>query len=135
MSVLCIVDDNELDQRIIKLNLIRYPVFKHVLYFNGGLQLLNYLKENRNDYTNLPDIILLDLNMPQFSGWNVLEALETVYPSLCKKIAIYIISASIIPKDINKALSYDFVIDFISKPVTKDILTAIANGGKQFVYR
>jgi CheY-like chemotaxis protein len=135
MSVLCIADDNELDQRIIKLNLIKYPVFKHVLYFHDGLPLLNYLKENKDDSANLPDVVLLDLNMPHFSGWNVLDALQVIYPAFCKNIGVYVISASIIPKDINKALTYDFVKDFIAKPVTKDILASIANGNRQYIYR
>ena len=47
MSILCIADENELDQRIIKLNLIRYPIFKHVLHFYSGPQLMTYLTENR----------------------------------------------------------------------------------------
>jgi len=126
MSILCIVDDNELDLRIMKLNLLKYPVFKHVLYFYGGLQLIKYLEENKADSSNLPDIIFLDLNMPQFSGWNVLDALETIYPNLCKQVSVYFVSASIIPKDINRALAYDFVKDFIAKPVTKDILLSVS---------
>ena len=135
MSVLCVVEDNELDQRIIKLNLIKYPVFKHTIYFNNGQPLLKYLQENKNDRSNLPDVLLLDLKMPNVDGWKVLDALQVMYPALAKQIAIYIISASIIPKEINKALSYPFVSDFIAKPLTKDILTAIANGSKQYAYR
>ena len=135
MSVLCVVEDNELDQRIIKLNLIKYPVFKHTIYFYDGQPLLKYLQENKNDRSNLPDVLLLDLKMPHVDGWKVLDALQVLYPMLCKQIAVYIISASIIPKEINKALSYPFVSDFIAKPLTKDILTAIANGSKQYVYR
>jgi len=130
MSILCIVDDNELDQRIIKLNLIRYPVFKHVLYFHDGLQFIKYLKENKNDRANLPDVVLLDLNMPQFNGWNVLDAMEMINPALSKQIVFYIISASIIPKDINRALNYDFVNDFISKPVTREVLNSVADGSR-----
>jgi CheY-like chemotaxis protein len=135
MGILCIVDDNELDLRIMKLNLIKYPVFKHVLYFYGGLQLIKYLEDNKTDGSNLPDIIFLDLNMPQFNGWNVLDALETLYSSLCKQVAVYVVSASIIPKDINRALSYDFVKDFIAKPVTKDTFLSVSKEVRHDNYR
>jgi CheY-like chemotaxis protein len=130
MSNLCIVDDNELDMRIMKLNLIRNPVFKHALYFYDGQQFVKYIRENRADRSNLPDVVFLDLVMPNYSGWDVLEAMQSMYPALAKEIAVYILSASIIPRDINKALSYDFVKDFITKPLTKDILIAIANTSK-----
>jgi CheY-like chemotaxis protein len=135
MSVLCIADSNELDQRIMKLNLLKFPIFKHVLHFYRDAELLNYLKENRNDASNLPDVLLLDLNTQQQNQANILEALQFVYPTLRKKTEVYIISASILPKDINKALSYEFVKDYISKPVTKDILRQIVTGTRPYVYR
>ncbi|HEY2582209.1 MAG TPA: response regulator [Mucilaginibacter sp.] len=135
MSILCIADDNELDQRIIKLNLIRYPIFKHVLHFYNGPQLINYLNENRRDNSNLPDMILLSLNIAQSNNWNVLDTLQSIYPTLSKKVSVYMISSSIVPKDISKAMSYEFVKDFITKPVTKDILIAISTGSRQFTYR
>jgi CheY-like chemotaxis protein len=122
MSVLCIADSNELDQRIMKLNLLKFPIFKHVLHFYRDAELLNYLKENRNDASNLPDVLLLDLNTQQQNQANILEALQFVYPTLRKKTEVYIISASILPKD-------------ISKPVTKDILRQIVTGTRPYVYR
>jgi response regulator RpfG family c-di-GMP phosphodiesterase len=92
------------------------------------------LKENKNDRSNLPDIVLLDINMPQFNGWNVLDALESIYPTLSKQISLYIISASINPRDINKALSYELVKDFIAKPVTRDILVSVSNQNRYSTY-
>jgi CheY-like chemotaxis protein len=135
MSVLCIADSNELDQRIMKLNLLKFPIFKHVLHFYRDAELLSYLKENRNDTSNLPDVLLLDLNIQQQSQPNILESLQSLYPNFRKKPDVYIISASILPKDINKALSYEFVQDYITKPVTKDILRQIVTGTRPYVYR
>ncbi|MDB5007108.1 MAG: response regulator [Mucilaginibacter sp.] len=127
MSVLFVLDNNELDQRIIKLNLVRFPVFKHALYFYEGVKLIKYLKENKDDRSNLPDVILFDLNMPEFNGWNVLDALQILYPSLCKKPLVYMVSASSMSKNINRSLAYHFIKDFIPKPVTGDILLLISN--------
>jgi len=122
MSTLFVVDDNEIDKRIMKFTLVKYPAFDYVLYFDGGLPLINYLKEHKNDYNNIPDTVFLDLRMPDYDGWKVLEELQALYPALSKKLKVYIITASINPEDKMKAEEYPFVQHFISKPFTKDTL-------------
>ena len=46
MSSLIVVEDNELDWQIVYYQLKKYPVFDNVLHLDGGLPLINYLKEN-----------------------------------------------------------------------------------------
>ncbi|PLB17916.1 MAG: Two-component response regulator [Flavobacteriaceae bacterium FS1-H7996/R] len=67
----------------------------------------------------LPDVILLDLNMPVMDGWEFLEEFISLKPKLEKKIPIYIVSSSNDPADIMKAKSISEVTDFIIKPVTE----------------
>lgn len=131
MSTLCVVDDDVIFQRIIKITLIKYPAFKHVSYYSQGKSLLKYLIDNVNDFSNLPDVLFLDLNMPGFDGWDVLDALQKFYSSLCKKIAVYVVSASIMERDKTRAMTYSFVTEFIVKPLGKDKLIAISNAVSQ----
>ena len=126
MSTLFVVEDNEMDQFIIKFNLIKHPVFNKVSYYNGGLPLIDYLIKHQNNSENLPDAIFLDLSMPEYDGWEVLDALATIYPMLSEKISVYIVSASIFNKDIARAQKYYFVKNFISKPFTSDNLISIS---------
>ena len=130
MPSLFVADDDDLFKRILKMTLVKHPLFKHVLYFETGLPLIKYLKENSNDRSNLPDVLLLDLTMPVCSGWDVLDFLEIWYPSFAKRISIYVVSVSIDPRDRAKALRYKFVKDFIYKPLHKEQLIAIANEAK-----
>jgi len=127
MNTLFVVGDNETDKVTLKQNLVKYSAFKYVLYYDAGAPLINYLKEHKNDCSNLPDAIFLNLSMPGFNGWDILDALQTIYPKLSKKINVYIVSASSWPKDLFKAKSYDFVQNIISKPITKDHLISISN--------
>ena len=126
MSTLFVVDDNTIDQTIIKFNLAKTPVFNTVSYYNGGLPLIDHLIDNKDDANNLPDAIFLDLSMPIYDGWDVLDALQAIYPLLAKKISVYIVSASIFQQDINRSKQYPFVKKFISKPFTKDNLISIS---------
>jgi CheY-like chemotaxis protein len=127
MSTLYIIEDSEIDQYIVKYILRKNPLFENVAYFSGGMPALEAIRENAKDVTNLPDAILLDLNTFGLNGWDFLRALQKLYPALVKKIPVYIVTASVFPKDRDKARQYQFVKDFISKPFTKNNLVSIVN--------
>jgi CheY-like chemotaxis protein len=127
MCTLFVVDDDEISQYLLKRNIVQYPVFEYVLYYDGGMQVIKYIKQHMQDSKNLPDAILLDLRMPVFSGWDVLDALQAIYPMLSKKIMVYIITSSVMPTDIIKAKGYSFVREFFSKPITEDDFMSISN--------
>lgn len=126
MSSLIVVDDNELDRRITKYNLVKYPIFDNVSYYDGGLPLIEFIKEHIDEKSSLPDFIFLDLRMPVYDGWDVLDALKAIYPKLSKKIKVFILSSSVSPIDLSRSKSYDFVQKFISKPFTKEKLLALS---------
>jgi CheY-like chemotaxis protein len=113
-----IVDDDEivrfLGQKIIeKTNLVN-----HIKLFSNGLEAINFLKTNSKHPNLLPEIILLDLNMPIMSGFQFLEEFMKFEPPFEKKINIYIVSSSVSIEEINKIKSMGAVSGFISKPLT-----------------
>jgi CheY-like chemotaxis protein len=128
MSKLIVVDDNELDRRIIEFNLVKHSIFENVAYYDEGRPLIEFLIEHKSNTERLPDAIFLDLRMPDFDGWDVLEAMKEIYSSLKKDIAVYIVTASISLQDRFRAMNYSFVSRFISKPITKEILISIYAG-------
>lgn len=125
---LFVADDDELFKRILKINLVRTPLFRHEFYFDNGQPLINYLKQHHDHRSNLPDILFLDLEMPGSNGWEVLETLKVLQGRLIKQPLIYIVTVSILTAHKEKALSYNFVKGFISKPITADQLFSIATG-------
>ncbi|MCS6985683.1 MAG: response regulator [Leptospiraceae bacterium] len=68
-------------------------------------------------------LLLLDLNMPQLSGWEFLSAIEKKAKEISsqhrKKIRVFILSSSLDPQDKEKAASHPWVIAFVEKPLTK----------------
>lgn len=63
----------------------------------------------------LPDLIVLDLDMPLMDGWEFLDALANL--SSAQATRVFVQTSSIHPDDQIKALSYKQVAGFFSKPL------------------
>ncbi len=119
-SKLVMIDDNPLEHMIMKRLCQRLNVFTGADYLFDARAALDQLAQQPAD--SLPDIILLDLQMPEFDGWDFLEEFSRIYTSLPKDVKIYIFSSSINPVDITRSATYPFVCDFISKPMKQETL-------------
>jgi CheY-like chemotaxis protein len=108
-----IVDDDSIFIFLLKRVLSNNVEF--VFQKENGLEAINFIKEQSVKKEELPDIILLDLNMPILDGWQFLDHFETIKSQLDKNIQIFIVSSSISPTDILRAKENKNVIDFIIK--------------------
>lgn len=82
-----------------------------------GREAMELLAEMKHDPSKLPDIILLDINMPVMNGWQFLDEYNRRKIDPEGKSAIFILSSSVYSEDINRARSYPAVKDFICKPL------------------
>jgi DNA-binding response OmpR family regulator len=85
---------------------------------NSGAECLEYLQ------SETPDIILLDVLMPEISGLQVLENIRAIYSMF--DIPIIMVTAKIEVEDIVTALKLG-ANDYIQKPVNIDIAVARIN--------
>ena len=88
--------------------------------FGDGEEAINYLKQIAADTELLPDIILVDLNMPIMDGWEFLEEYTLIKQEMRKKATIYLVSSSISPHDIERAKDVSLVSAFLIKPLVKE---------------
>jgi CheY-like chemotaxis protein len=63
----------------------------------------------------LPDLILLDLDMPLMDGWEFLDAVAGL--ALPQPMRVFVLTSSIYPEDQEKALAYKEVQGFFTKPL------------------
>jgi CheY-like chemotaxis protein len=76
---------------------------------------------------NCPDVIFLDINMPEMSGFELLEKMDEENIQL-SKTRIFMLSSSLDPHDIEKSKGFETVSDFISKPLDKSKIEKIIAG-------
>ena len=127
MKKLIFIDDSPLDHFILKRILNKYQLAYEVSCTANGAEVIEFLERHRSAAENLPDIILLDLYMPEFDGWAFLEKAEKICAHLAKRLKIYILTSSINPEDIQLAKRYPYVQSFIFKPITKNVLEKLIN--------
>ena len=125
MSKLIIIDDDPIHHKMVQYMLTKNELSKETTYTYDGKLVLDYLEENKNKITSLPDYIFLDLYMPNHSGWDFLDRFREIYQSLKKEIKVYVVSSSIFQMDINRSKSYPFVASYISKPLVRSVFDHI----------
>lgn len=118
-SIMCIDDDPitlMLFEKVVK----KASFTKEIINASNGdeaIILINNFKEKTR-----PQLIFLDLNMPVIGGWEFLDLFNSSnHPNLINT-KIIILTSTIDPEDIKKAKSYPNVIEFLSKPITVEML-------------
>ena len=118
-----IIDDDEVNNylcsRIINLSEFSQDVHTCTNATDG----LAYLKSLSAD--ELPDIIFLDINMPIKTGWDFLDEYNKLGELTDKNIQIYMLSSSVYEEDISRAKGIPMVQDYISKPLSEELLQHI----------
>jgi len=122
IRTLTLIDDDDIFVFLTKKAIEQTKLVDLIKVFENGLDALNFLKENKHNVDDLPEIILLDLSMPIMNGWQFLEEYTKLHPTIGKNITIYICSSSISHDDITRAKAINEVSDYIIKPITKDKL-------------
>lgn len=117
IDIACIIDDDQIYVFGLKKLINLHNFCDNILVFKNGAEALKYMKPLLGSSDELPDVILLDINMPVMDGWQFLDEFTKIKPQLKKKITIYMVSSSIDEADLQKAQTYEDVTDFIVKPV------------------
>jgi CheY-like chemotaxis protein len=89
----------------------------------NGAEALDFLKTCSENY--VPDIILLDINMPKVNGWEFLEAYEKLPTQFKAKIVLIMLTTSLNPDDRVKASTFPSVKGFKEKYLDEDMLQDI----------
>jgi len=118
INTVCIIDDDPIYVFGTKKIMESLNFCKHFIVHTNGKKAIDYLIPKLLANDTLPDVILLDLNMPIMDGWQVLD--ELVKISSSQRIKIYIVSSSVDSRDLKRAKQYELVCNYIVKPFSLD---------------
>jgi len=122
LRTLLYVEDNPANMRLIEQLISRFPNLRLMTAVNGtrGIELAR---------ESLPDVILMDINLPDFNGFEVLKRLRA--DPTTEHIPVIAISANAMPRDIERGLEAGFF-RYQTKPIIVNELMETLNKALEF---
>jgi two-component system, NarL family, nitrate/nitrite response regulator NarL len=108
-----LIDDSDIDLFIQKRFLEVYHFSNELVMYNSANEALNSLKTTEVP----PDVIFLDLNMPDADGFTFLKNFKNLPAAVTKKSKIVVLTSSESNIDRDYVLTFNNVIHFITKPL------------------
>lgn len=110
-----LIDDSDIDLIIQRRFLEVFNFTTELVQYKSAEEALDFLKKLNGNAP--PDVIFLDLNMPEMDGFDFLNDFNTLPDSIKDPIKIVVLSSSTNVSDRNEVLAHKNVIHYITKPI------------------
>jgi CheY-like chemotaxis protein len=111
-----VIDDDEINNVIVSTYIKRYHITDSYRVFDSAIKALTHIRDNGAD--SVPEIVILDVKMPDMDGFEFLDEYEKLLDELNKKSSVYMLSSSVRMNDKERSFQYKSVVDYIEKPMT-----------------
>ena len=119
LSSILLIDDDEPTNFLHQLVINQADCTHHCTIVESGQEALDYLSSPENP---IPDLVLLDINMPIMNGWDFLDAYQNLSIPHKDKIMVVMLTTSISLSEEEKAKNMKVIQDFRRKPLTTTML-------------
>ncbi len=114
LKEILLIDDNSIDNYINKRIVTSENIADNVTVKISPVEALEYLGGKINE---LPELIFLDIKMPEMDGFEFLSEFSKLPPHQKAKCNIIMLSSSINTRDIEAARNNAYVKDYLTKPL------------------
>jgi response regulator RpfG family c-di-GMP phosphodiesterase len=123
-----VIDDDQINNMLCKYSIRQVNCDLETITFLEPEKGFEYIISTySSSHAEIPTVLLLDINMPTWSGWDFLDKFEMLDAQIKNQIKVYMLSSSVDPKDMEKAKANSNVVDYIVKPLNRDIVEKIIN--------
>jgi CheY-like chemotaxis protein len=121
LSCILLVDDDRATNFLHKRLLTKMGVVDTINTARNGVEAMDYLLRAAGGEMDcpVPNLILLDINMPLVNGWEFLERYELMPDDFKKDITVLMLTTSLREDDTERAKDFQAIKGFMHKPLTE----------------
>lgn len=117
-----IIDDDPISILVCQTMLRKADFVKTIKTFKNPNDGLAFFEKHYQDGNTIPDFIFLDIQMPELTGWEFLDAYANLPQLPIKTPNVVMLSAVYDPEDQQKSADNELVLSFLAKPITTEAL-------------
>ncbi len=113
-----IVDDEPISRFVLRKCIPSPERFQVVAEYENGLDALHDLETCvKKQYQKVPDVIILDINMPFMDAWEFMDRYENLFKE-GDGPKVFILSSSANDQDLNRSRSFEAIEEYLIKPTS-----------------
>jgi len=124
-----LIDDNDIDNYVNNHIIRKSKIADKITVKKSAVEALEYLNTIKIDFEMFPDLIFLDISMPIMDGFGFLDEIIKFPQTVDKKYTVVMLSSSDNPNDIKRAMNFDVVIDYFTKPLKIEMIEKLVENG------